>query len=91
MNQSAYVGNQPPANYAQFQNSLIQNGQFQASSAQKLEFGEKANYLKEIARMKGEIKSLQHEDKWEQLIKVKDENETLMMELEKQKEKYRNV
>ena len=39
-----------------------------------MEPSEKAQYIKEIAKLKGEIKSLQSEDRWDQGIRVKEEN-----------------
>lgn len=38
-------------------------------------------YIKEIARLKGELKSVQAEDRWDQVIRLKEENESLMFEL----------
>lgn len=47
---------------------------YQKYSSKYVEPSEKAQYIKEIARLKGELKSLQSEDRWDQLIRSKEEN-----------------
>ena len=50
-------------------------GSYQRYNSRYMEPSEKVQYVKELARLKGEIKSLQADDRWDQLIRVKEENE----------------
>jgi chromosome segregation ATPase len=50
---------------------------------------DKAHYVKEIAKLRGEIKSLQADERWDQLLRVKEENEQVTNELEKARERIR--
>ena len=44
---------------------------YQKYSSRYLDPNEKAHYVKEIAKLKGEIKSLQNDERWDQLIRIK--------------------
>lgn len=80
--------------YNQFGESQVlqeEQAAYQKYSSKYVEPNEKAQYIKEIARLKGELKSLQSEDRWDQLIRVKEENDALTSELEKIRERVRGL
>lgn len=80
--------------YNQFGESQVlqeEQAAYQKYSSKYVEPNEKAQYIKEIARLKGELKSLQSEDRWDQLIRVKEENDALTGELEKIRERVRGL
>lgn len=86
--------NEQEQQYNQFGESQVlqeEQAAYQKYSSKYVEPNEKAQYIKEIARLKGELKSLQSEDRWDQLIRVKEENEALTGELEKMRERVRGL
>ena len=71
---------------------VVQGESAMAKQASKyIDPGEKAQYIKEIARLKGELKSLQGEDRWDQIIRAKEENESLTVELERARDRLRTM
>jgi hypothetical protein len=73
------------------ESQVVQEEPYQKYSSKYVEPSEKAQYIKEVARLKGELKSLQSEDRWDQVIRAKEENEALTSELEKARERLRGL